>query len=112
MSFKKTPMLTIPQLKELIKDDIRYKDFTIFDKTMKFNEFMANKNVSVVETHLTTIAEYDEGKELFGFCGTFEWKDNKIISLDGDSYNKEMTIYGYKWFVENEILFILVGNDW
>ena len=51
-------------------------------------------------------------KPFICFSGIFKWKNNEIISLDDDSYNKELTVYGYEWGHKNAVLLILAGNDW
>lgn len=45
----------------------------------------------------------------------FSWIDNMIKPLDGDSYNDNFTVLGYKRFStqnENNCIDILVGDDW
>lgn len=97
--------------KEIVKNNNRYENFVIVDKPKPFNEMFAGQDISCVQTHSTQVV--GEG-DIVGFCGAFEWKDNKIISLDGDSYSENMTVLGYEWFESEgkKCLDILVGNDW
>lgn len=98
----------------------RYKDFTYLDKPEKFCELMANKNYDTVQVHTAAPAE---DNDIVGFCGSFSWKDNVLKSLDGDSYNQNMLVYGYSEFTSSKVvdekcvndekcLDILVDNDW
>jgi hypothetical protein len=98
--------------KKLIKNSEGYKDFTILDKPIKLGDFMADKDDVVVETHSSSVWEVNGEKRILGFCGKFRWKDKNVIPLDGDSYNKDMTVYGYRWWLEDVLVFILVGDDW
>ncbi len=92
--------------------DEDYKKFTFLDTPTKFSELFADYDDIDVETHSADIWEIAGKKKLVGFCGTFKWKDKNVIPLDGDSYNKDMTVFGYKWWLEDTLLFVLVGNDW
>ena len=100
------------EIRNLIMQDERYKNFKLLDNPMKFSELFADYDDIKVETHSTGIWEIDGKKSLVGFCGIFKWKDKKAVPLDGDSYNKDVTIFGYRWWLEDALLFILVGNDW
>ena len=48
-----------------------------------------------------------------GFCGVFKWKNNELISLDNDSYWKDMLVYAYSYWEHDGVkgLDILV-EDW
>lgn len=104
------------ELKDIINKSDRYKNFTILNKPVPFDDLMKDKNFDVVQTHSTQIIEIDENtKDIIGFCGQFSWKNNEIKPLDGDSYNPHMTVYGYDdWSNECSTngLDILVGEDW
>ena len=90
----------------------KYKRFTRLIEPLPFNEVFKNTNIELVQVHCI---EWCMPSDIIGFCGTFKYENNEIISLDGDSYNKEALVYGYNWF-ENEdnikCLDILVGDDW
>ena len=49
--------------------------------------------------------------DIIGFAGQCEVKNGEIIPLDGDTYNPDMTIYGYN-MGSGRGLDILVGSDW
>ena len=112
--------------KEVIKNDNRYKNFTILDEPIPFNKFAKDEDYGVVQVHLTQVMGVGTtdkngfhfgGYEIVGFAGAFEWKNNTLKSLDGDIYNEEMNVLGYKKFSLEHIegmkgLDILVGDDW
>lgn len=109
------------ELKEIILNDGRYKDFTILDNPVPFNEFAKDQDIQLVQTHSTQIVQVGNEppykKFIIGFCGQFGWKDNKLNSLDGDSYSDSMMVLGYEWFTNEEKgitkgLDILTGEDW
>ncbi len=107
--------MTQTELKELLKDNDRYSNFTIFDVPVKFKDEFANKPANVVQLH--SIQTYGDGKDICGFCGQCSWKNNVLTPLDGDSYSENMTVYGYNWWSNKEEnidkgLDILVGTDW
>jgi hypothetical protein len=85
--------------KEIVKNNDRYENFVIVDEPKPFNKMFTDQDISYVQTHSTTVV--DENTLVGCFSGVFEWKDNKIISLDGDSYSENMIVFGYEWF-ENE----------
>lgn len=105
------------ELKNILVNSDKYKDFTLLDKHVKFNEFFKDKDIDCVQVHSTQIISYPGGKDIVGFCGQFSWKNNEIKSLDGDNYSPHMTVFGYEWFENEEEgiqkgIDILVGNDW
>ena len=102
------------ELEKILKESGRYKDFTLLEKPEPFNKFFTDKNYPIVQVHSTQIFETSGKKDIVGFYGQFEWKDNKITSLDGDSYSETMLVFGYEEFdCEEDIgIDILVGNDW
>lgn len=105
--------------REELMQDVRFKDYTILDTPQKFSELFRNQDYLIVELVNTIKLVVDE-KVLYGngrFEGSFMWINNEIMSLDGDSYDPDMTIYGYMEFSNMEEgvekgLTILVGNDW
>lgn len=109
------------ELKEIILNDERYKDFTILDEPIPFNEFAKDQDIQIVQTHSTQTVcvgkEEPYKKFIIGFWGQFEWKDGKVNPLDGDYYNDSMMVLGYEWFTNEEEgitkgLDILTGEDW
>ena len=100
---------------DIIKNDPRYKDFTICKPVKRFCEMPEfDKDIPVVQLHSLEMFGSGQEKHIVGFCGQFEWKDREIISLDGDDYTKEMPVFGYEWFSTDDglCLDILVGNEW
>ncbi len=116
--FNKGEKWVLPSREELIQD-IRFKDYTILDTPQKFSELFHDQDYVIVELENTIKLVADE-KILYGngrFQGSFMWINNEIMSLDGDSYELDMTVYGYMEFSNQEEgiekgLNILVGNDW
>ncbi len=99
---------------ELSKNPL-FEGFKLLDQPQKFSELFLDQNFDDVE--LVSIIRLMTEKTVGRFLGAFEWKDNEIESLDGDSYNTDMTVYGYEFFENPEAgvlngLSILVGNDW
>ena len=97
--------------REIIQDMDRYKDFTILDNPVLFKDMFANRNIDVVQLHSIQV----DNDRICGFCGSFEWKDNKIIPHDGDSYTADMLVYGYNWWgdatTENNEYVEVLGLD-
>ena len=94
--------------KKIIKNDARYKDFTVVDRLQEFEDMFIDKDIDYVQVHMIS-------DDTIIFCGAFMWKNNELTPLDGDSYNKRTLVYGYDWFENksgDKCLDILVGNDW
>ena len=102
------------ELEQILKDSERYNTFILFQKPEKFCEYFKNKDYYVVQTHSTEVFKISGKKDIVGFCGQFGWKNNMITPLDGDSYSKTMSVYGYEEFDcdEGKGLDILVGDEW
>ena len=100
----------------IIKNDTRYRDFTLCDPAKPFCDMPEfDKDIAVVQLHSLQIFDCEQGKSIVGFCGCFEWKDHKAIALDGDSYSETVHVFGYHWFESEDgiqCLDILVGDDW
>ena len=104
------------EMRELVLNDERYKDFTLFEKGIPFLEWIKDKGeVKLIQVHdITPIEKID----FCGFCGVFAWNGSKIESLDGDCYNEDMEILGFDTFdttlegKEIKAYDILVGSDW
>ena len=100
--------------KEIAKSNKRYKNFILLDKPAIFCEMFANQNIPYVQLHSTQVYGGEDEWDIVGFCGCFKWENNKITSLDGDSYAEDTTVYGYSWFTnkDDKYLDIFVGEDW
>lgn len=112
-------MITTSQseLKELLKNNERYKTFTILDAPIMFKEKFAGIDADVVQLHSIQTYGDEHNKDILGFCGVCKWKNNILTPCDGDSYSDKMTVYGYEWWSNkdenvNKGLDILVGTDW
>ena len=86
----------------IAKNSKRYKDFTFFDKPqdkpVPFDELMKDENIDCVQVYSLQTYECEGHKDIVGFSGVFEWKNNTLKSIDGDTYNPECLVYGYLWF--------------
>ncbi len=109
--------MTTSKLKNMLKNNNRYKEFKILDVPTPFDQIMADQDIDIVQTHSIQTIETDGYTDIVGFCGQFTWKNNELTPLDGDTYNSKVLVYGYEWWEnrENGIkcgLDILVGDDW
>jgi hypothetical protein len=90
-------------VRQYITSNMLYSTFTILQEPTPFCKLFADRDIKYVQV-FTSI-----------FCGVFEWSGNKIISLDGDTYNKDVVVYAIDWFTAsdgNNGVNILVGGDW
>lgn len=103
-------------LKEIIKNSNKYSDFILLNKPASFKELFNDEKFDCVQLHSTQIVSYDnDTKDIIGFCGAFSWIDNVVKSLDGDSYNDNFIVVGYKKFESQDgdkCIDVLVGDDW
>lgn len=99
------------ELKSILAANERYADFKMLDSPVPFAEWAKGKSYPTVQVHDTTVYKWDDGTDIIGFVGVFEWKDNALTPIDGDTYNELMPVIGYE---EDEgILDILVeGGKW
>lgn len=98
---------------DYIKKHSRYSDFIFLDEKVIFNEYFKDKDYAVVQIHdINPICNNCEIP--IGYCGSFKWESNDIISLDGDSYEFDMPIYGYKEFInqDNELCLDILTDQW
>ncbi|MCR5615378.1 MAG: hypothetical protein K6F45_04360 [Saccharofermentans sp.] len=104
---------TMMIFKTVLAERGNYKYFTFLDRPDSFKSVFGGKDIARVGVYSTMVLD---GVDTVAFCGRFEWKDGKITTLDGDEYNADMTVYGYSKYydrdIEEEILEILVGDDW
>lgn len=98
-------------IKKIAFEEDRFKSHIFLDDPIPFSELFKDKNINVVDVY--SIYSEDIG---FVFSGTFRWKNNDIRSLDGDTYNRGMLVYAYKFYESKDKdisgLSILVGTDW
>ena len=93
---------------ENVRNIDRYKKFTYLHESIRFNKCFKNQNFDLVQVH--DINPIGDVGEVLGFVGTFKWENNKIISLDGDSYEPDMKIYGYNKFADKKVDILVM--DW
>jgi hypothetical protein len=86
-------------IKNIIKNLDRYSDFILLENPVQFDILFKDRKFDVVQVHSTSLVDENN---IVGFCGVFEWNNNTIISLDGDSYNKFMNVIGYEEFTNKE----------
>ena len=99
------------ELKSVLAANERYADFKILDTPVPFAEWAKDKSYGEVQVHDTTLYKFDYGTDIIGFVGVFEWKDNALTPLDGDTYNELMPVIGYE--EDEDALHILVeGGKW
>lgn len=94
---------------EKLKKRDKYILYAFPDKPTPFCELFKERNFEVVDV-LIIYSEDDAT-----YAGSFKWEFGKIISLDGDTYNENMKVYGYKIFshdMDSLGLSIIVGTDW
>ena len=91
----------------IAKTNERYDDF-VFTKdsflgptSTLFRVFANDDRYHIVQIYDLTIDPYADD-DIMGFVGQFRWENNKITSLDGDSYSPYMTIWGYKIFRDDD----------
>lgn len=99
------------KLFKAIKADKRYAKFILFETPQKFSKLFKNKAFELVQVHLSQTYNLQGKDYLIGFAGAFKWKDNKITSLDGDSYDYNMLIDGYNYFYYTEDTKTYIGLD-
>lgn len=90
----------------IAKTNERYDDFVFIEYSFSgstnvpFSTYANNDHYHIVQIYDLTIAP--NADDILGFAGQFRWENNKITSLDGDSYNPDMTIWGYKIFRDDD----------
>ena len=98
----------------IAKTNERYDDFVFISGStnMPFRLFAADDNYHIVQVYdLSIIPSADD---IVGFAGQFRWENKKITSLDGDSYNPDMTIWGYEIFRDDDgnLCITVLTCDW
>ena len=89
---------------------VRYRDFQLLKDPVPFDILMKGRDIALVQVHDMTPA----GDDIVGFAGAFSWQQDLLTPLDGDCYNKGMSVCGYRWFRcdGKTCLDILVDGDW
>lgn len=102
------------ELRNAIKNEERYSDFTLFDEPVVFSEWQKNVDIPCVQLHSTQLCGPKDSRFIVGFCGVFAWKDNEITPLDGDVYSENTTVVGFNWFhdEENGICLDILVDEW
>lgn len=98
------------EIQDIINTIERYNGFIILDEPIPFSIWRKDQDEEYVQVHdMDTCG----GDTPVGFCGVFKWKNNELISLDNDSYWKDMLVYAYSYWEHDGIkgLDILV-EDW
>ena len=118
------PIELTNDIKEYLLSDVRYKNFTFTEGIFLTNfleELLEDQREGLlIQVHSIEPLRDKEGNVngITGFVGQCKIKNGKIVPLDGDTYNPEMTVYGYSWFTYCALkssgrgLDILVGSDW
>ena len=99
------------ELKAILAADTRYADFKILDTPVPFAEWAKDKYYPTVQVHDTTLYKWEDETNIIGFVGFFKWKDNALTPLDGDTYNPDMPVIGYKEF-DGGIDILVKGGEW
>ena len=98
------------EIQDIINTIERYNGFIILDEPTPFSIWRENQDEEYVQVHdMDTCG----GDTPVGFCGVFKWENNKLVSLDNDTYWKDMLVYAYSYWEHDGIkgLDILV-EDW
>ena len=99
--------------KEIISGSDKYSNFVLLAIPVAFAQLFADSDIDLVQLYSIQPA----GDDIVGFCGACIWKNNTLTPADGDSYTKDMLVYGYDWFTNEDEgikrgLNILVGEEW
>lgn len=108
------------RLEKILKSDPRYSKFTYLNKPVPLDKLLKRRKcVPVVQVHDTSVFDYEQDGVkkygIVGFAGQFAWVNGSIVSLDGDSYNPQMPVLGYKRFKCNGkycLDVLVVGDKW
>lgn len=113
---------TLELTQEAILTWNRYSDFTVCDPPVPFNELFDKQDIDFVQVHLMVPTPDLPGVknssrpagEPIGLVGQFGWQDNKLISLDHDTYSESMLVYAWNTVRDKvyRVIDICVGYDW
>ena len=72
-----------------------YNMFTFFEQqeAVLFDEYFKDKNFQFVQVY--NFSKVTKSGMTIMYRGTFSWKNNEIVSLDGNPYNKKMNLCGF-----------------
>ena len=91
-----------------------YEMFTFFEypEIVSFNDFFRDKDFQFVQVY--NFSKATKSGMTMMYRGVFSWKNNEIIPLDGNSYDKEMNLCGFCILssvkTNAEILYIIVPD--
>ena len=91
-----------------------YEMFTFFEQPeiVLFDDYFKDKNFKFVQVY--NFPKATKSGMTIMYRGTFSWKNNEIISLDGNYYDKKMNLCGFCKLnaAKNnaEILYIIVDD--
>lgn len=94
----------LEELKQLINERYAECDLTFLDSPVPFCKMFKDKSYDMVQVYSSQVIDFGDGKKnIVGFSGVFKWEDNKLISLDGDTYSEKYEVIGYEtWANEAE----------
>lgn len=102
----------------IAENNERYNDFIPITDPFSgptntpFSTYFKNDRYHIVQVYdLSIIPSADD---IVGFAGQFRWENDKITSLDGDSYSPDMTIWGYEICRDDDgnTCLTVLSNDW
>ena len=90
-----------PKIRDFLEHSDRYKYYCLLDRPSRFWDLFKHRNIGHVDVESIVPLQHQRG--VVGWIGAFEWRDDKVVSLDGDAYYAGMTIYGYRyWHIEDK----------
>lgn len=90
----------------------RYEDFIYLDQPTEFcSTLLFTDKYNFIQIHDNTPIGKDD---VIGFVGVCKVENGEVISLDGDSYTKHMTVIGYEEFTTDngELGLDLLVTNW
>ncbi|WP_027438732.1 hypothetical protein [Lachnospira multipara] len=103
---------TFEELKQRVSNIDRYEDFIFLEKPIEFNKTNLFSD-KYAEIQLHDVSKIPGWSDILGFCGVFKIENEKIKSLDYDSYDPEMIVVGYQEFIhDNETCLDLLTIGW
>ena len=100
-------------LKKVIETNERYKNFHLLDEPERFDHtFLFSDKYEAIQVHDTT--PVGSNGNIIGFAGVCKVEGDDVVSLDGDSYTKEMVITGYQEFKnkDGKLCLDLMVDEW
>jgi hypothetical protein len=88
------------ELKQRVLNTDGYKNFVFLEKPIEFNKTdLFSDKYAVIQLH--DVSKIPGWSTILGFCGVFKIENEKIKSLDYDSYDPEMIVVGYQEFIHD-----------